>query len=198
MHINRNLSPGRRPGDACGSVQGSGSSGLMMTPYHERSGGGGSGGRGDKQVVINKKRRRRRRRLSLLSVEEQNNQERNPDPSSNQRRRWSSAVLLLGLCVLGISVVQAEDTLQSTELPSISSISEEGNNNINNDNNINSNPGGVLGPGPPFRPSFVPPSPQQLTPCDRSRKVFTSASGEISDGPTGANYTQASTHRIEL
>lgn len=180
MHINRNLSPGRRR-DACGSVQGSGSSVLMMTPYQERSDGDG-GGRGDKQVVINKKRRRRR----------------NPDPSSNRRRRWSSAVLLLGLCVIGISVVQAEDTSQSTELPSISSISEEGNNNINNDNNINSNPGGVLGPGPPFRPSFVPPSPQQLTPCDRSRKVFTSASGEISDGPTGANYTQASTHRIEL
>lgn len=197
MHINRNLSPRR---DACGFVQGSGSSVLMMTPYHERSGGGG--GRGDKQVVINKKRRRRRRRrLSLLSEEELNNQERNPVPSSNRNRQWSSAVLLLGLLVIGTRstrVVQADDILQSTELPSISSISGEENNNLNNDNNINSSPGGVLGPGPPFRPSFVPPSPQQLTPCDRSRKVFTSASGEISDGPTGANYTQASTHRLEL
>lgn len=29
-----------------------------------------------------------------------------------------------------------------------------------------------------------------LQPCDRSRKVFTSSYGEISDGPTGTNYTQ--------
>lgn len=32
------------------------------------------------------------------------------------------------------------------------------------------------------------PSPAQ--PCDRTRRVFTDAYGEISDGPIGFNYTQ--------
>lgn len=48
---------------------------------------------------------------------------------------------------------------------------------------------------PSQRPQIIPPTmpPPPLTPCDRSRKVFTNlSSGEISDGPTGANYTQAS------
>lgn len=32
----------------------------------------------------------------------------------------------------------------------------------------------------------------QQQPCDRSRRVFTDIQGEISDGPTGFNYTQVS------
>lgn len=32
----------------------------------------------------------------------------------------------------------------------------------------------------------------QQQPCDRSRRVFTDLQGEISDGPTGFNYTQVS------
>ncbi|XP_055855625.1 multiple epidermal growth factor-like domains protein 8 [Episyrphus balteatus] len=36
------------------------------------------------------------------------------------------------------------------------------------------------------------PSPTHFQPCDRSRKVFTEAYGEISDGPAGFNYTQDS------
>lgn len=32
----------------------------------------------------------------------------------------------------------------------------------------------------------------QQQPCDRSRRVFTDVQGEISDGPTGFNYTQVS------
>lgn len=31
---------------------------------------------------------------------------------------------------------------------------------------------------------------QQQQPCDRTRRVFTEAFGEISDGPAGSNYTQ--------
>lgn len=31
---------------------------------------------------------------------------------------------------------------------------------------------------------------QQQQPCDRTRRVFTEAHGEISDGPAGSNYTQ--------
>lgn len=44
------------------------------------------------------------------------------------------------------------------------------------------------------RISLVP-SQQQMhyhAPCDRSRKVFTAEYGEISDGPSGLNYTQDS------
>lgn len=37
--------------------------------------------------------------------------------------------------------------------------------------------------------NLVPPPAQ---PCDRTRRVFTDAYGEISDGPTGFNYTQVS------
>lgn len=33
-------------------------------------------------------------------------------------------------------------------------------------------------------------SRQQQQPCDRTRRVFTEAHGEISDGPAGSNYTQ--------
>lgn len=33
---------------------------------------------------------------------------------------------------------------------------------------------------------------QQQQPCDRTRRVFTEAFGEISDGPAGSNYTQVS------
>lgn len=36
--------------------------------------------------------------------------------------------------------------------------------------------------------------PQQ--PCNRSRRVFTDAQGEISDGPTGSNYTQVSCNLV--
>lgn len=41
----------------------------------------------------------------------------------------------------------------------------------------------------------IPPAQQQTTrqqqqPCDRTRRVFTEAHGEISDGPAGSNYTQ--------
>lgn len=36
------------------------------------------------------------------------------------------------------------------------------------------------------------PSTSPSAPCDRSRKVFTEPYGEISDGPSGFNYTQDS------
>jgi len=35
-------------------------------------------------------------------------------------------------------------------------------------------------------------NPTPSVPCDRSRKVFTEPYGEISDGPSGFNYTQDS------
>lgn len=35
--------------------------------------------------------------------------------------------------------------------------------------------------------NLIPPPAQ---PCDRTRRVFTEAYGEISDGPNGSNYTQ--------
>lgn len=38
-------------------------------------------------------------------------------------------------------------------------------------------------------------NPQQ--PCDRTRRVFTDISGEISDGPVGFNYTQVSCSFME-
>ncbi len=37
--------------------------------------------------------------------------------------------------------------------------------------------------------NLIPPPAQ---PCDRTRRVFTEAYGEISDGPIGSNYTQVS------
>lgn len=37
---------------------------------------------------------------------------------------------------------------------------------------------------------------QQQQPCDRTRRVFTEAFGEISDGPAGSNYTQVKCARI--
>lgn len=37
--------------------------------------------------------------------------------------------------------------------------------------------------------NLIPPPAQ---PCDRTRRVFTEAYGEISDGPIGFNYTQVS------
>lgn len=43
--------------------------------------------------------------------------------------------------------------------------------------------------------NFVPPPAQ---PCDRTRRVFTEAYGEISDGPIGFNYTQVSYSEEQL
>lgn len=166
----------------------------VVTPYHRRRGCGGGGGH--KQVVINKKPKRRRR--SETAEQEHSKilvvdwlKRRMMLPSTQFGRPFLLNLLLLFLLLFHFTasggLVLAEDSQTSTTtLPHTISIPSE---------DVGESTAGAPETGPPIRPSaFVPTSPQpKLTACDRSRKVFTSASGEISDGPTGTNYTQVRT-----
>lgn len=118
-----------------------------------------------KQVGISQKSKRRRR----IKDEEPVN-------------KWGtvcghqSAALVWSICLVFLCVVSASAGDSPTPVEEV--------------DRIISATGTTPGIDPSQRPPITPPP---LTPCDRSRKVFTNlSSGEISDGPTGANYTQAS------
>lgn len=130
-----------------------------------------------KLIVINKKPKRRRRRNKRTTELLSNHQSRprfRPFPFAAYLSGHSMWFLLVLVHLTGYGARAETVTLPSSILSGADEVTES---------------------GPPFRPStFLPlapsPPPPAATPCDRSRKVFTSASGEISDGPTGANYTQ--------
>lgn len=158
---------------------------LMMSGDQQPRRGGGGGGH--KQVGIHKKPKRRRRSSKI--AKERKSRLRRMFPLSSPS--WGHSLLVLVLVLA--AVVHAEDSYQPTTLPNISS-REGGGTGAGVEEVADTSAGGGGGPGG----SGLPPRPlsssanqqQQLKPCDRSRKVFTSPSGEISDGPTGTNYTQ--------
>lgn len=133
------------------------------------------------------KKPKRRRRSSKIAKEKKSRLRRMFPLSSPS---WGHSLLVLVLVLA--AVVHAEDSYQPTTLPNISSREGGGTGaGVEEVADTSSGGGGPGGSGLPPRPlSSSANQQQQLKPCDRSRKVFTSPSGEISDGPTGTNYTQ--------
>lgn len=146
---------------------------ATATPYrHGRE-------RSHKQVGISKKPKRRRRsdnsnsnQVRLLSHRSRPMSLFCLKPPACFVYRVSLLLLLLATVLLPAAAAATTGTTTTTEVPRL----------LQDVPNLSISP-----------PVQLPTMPvPQLTPCDRSRKVFTSAAGEISDGPTGANYTQAS------
>lgn len=146
-----------------------------------------------KQVVIKKmpNRRRREKTKSPTSPDETHHSSRRQTcyfrPFPVHLRPLVVVLLVLLIPSIELSAAHGETPFASTTLSSLSPGYE-----------TDTTAGGQT-PGSPtiLPPLLMPLTSQQPQPCDRSRKVFTSAFGEISDGPVGANYTQASTIRVE-